>query len=112
MKKEWIQVTDKLPQSGEEVLTYYYDTVSERHQIDLLSYFKKGDVLYTRIDRDPQKTKAKRMLSTLFNKDLEVIAEQDGFYIYEWDEFGDTSCRRHKDCIECWQELPEAPKGR
>ena len=83
MKREWIKVEDRLPESGQEILTYYYDVVSERDQIDLLTYFKKDDTMYTKIDRDPDKTKIQRIISTVFNKDLEVKAPEDGFYIYE-----------------------------
>jgi hypothetical protein len=109
MEKGWVKVNGNLPESGQEVLTYYYNGASERDQIDILQYFKKGDVLYTKIDRDPQKPKAKRFLNTLFNKDLEVIAEEDGFYIYEWNEVGDTDCRKHANIITHWKALPEPP---
>ena len=48
MKKEWISVNDKLPESGQEVLTYFYDKVSERDEISILTYFKEGTVMYRR----------------------------------------------------------------
>ena len=112
MKKEWISVNDKLPESGQEVLTYFYDKVSERDEISILTYFKEGTVMYRRIDRDPRKTKAQRFMSTLYNEDLDVKAKEDGFYEYEWDAKGDTCNRKIGDFITHWMELPEGPEVR
>ena len=109
--KEWISVKNKLPESGQDILTYYYDDAAERDQIDILTYFKKDAVMYVKIDRDVEKTKEQRVLSTLFNKNLEVKAVEDGFYIYEWNEVGDTVCRKHADVITHWQPLPDPPKN-
>ena len=106
---KWLEIEEKLPKSGQEVLIYYYDEVSERDEIILLTYFNKGEVMYTRIDRNPKLSKAKRFLNTLFDKNLEVKAEEDGFYIFEWGADGDTQTRKHKDCITHWMELPIAP---
>ena len=109
--KEWISVNSKLPESGQEVLTYFYDNVSERDSISLLTYFEEGAVMYRRIDRDPRKTKAQRFMSTLYNEDLEIKAEEDGFYEYEWDEKGDICARLIKDFTTHWRELPDPPKN-
>lgn len=110
MERKWINVKEQLPENEQEILTYYYDHVSERDQISLLTYFEKDAVMYSRIDRNQELSKAKRMLNTIFDKSLEVKAEQEGFYIFEWDNKGDTTCRRHADIITHWQALPEPPK--
>lgn len=107
---KWISVKDKLPEDGQEVLTYYYDTVAERDMVLLLNYFEKDAVMYTKIDRDSRKTKAQRMLNTVFNSELEVRAREDGFHIFEWDERGDTCCRKHADIITHWMPLPAPPE--
>ena len=44
--EKWIRTKDKLPESGQEVLTCYYDETSERNEIGILTYFKMGDVMY------------------------------------------------------------------
>jgi|BioPla2DNA2_1021312.scaffolds.fasta_scaffold118924_2 hypothetical protein len=105
----WISAKDKLPENEQEVLTYYYDKPFDIHQIDLLTYYTKGTVIDTKIDRDMSKTKAERLLNTLFNKDFEIKAKEDGFYICEYDENGDTYYRKHADCITHWMPLPEPP---
>ena len=107
--EKWISVKDQLPESGQEVLAYFYDTVSERDSISLLTYFKEGEVMYRRIDRDPRKTKAQRFMNTLYGKDLDVKAKEDGFYEYEWDEKGDTCARLIRDFTTHWMELPKGP---
>ena len=106
---EWISVEEKLPRNEQDVITYFYDEVSERDEVNYLTYFRKGDVMHTKIDRDINKTKLQRFMSTMLNRDLEVIAPGDGFYIFEWGENGDTQARKHKDCITHWMPLPKAP---
>lgn len=109
MSKEWISIKDSLPESGQEVLIYYYDKFSKRAEIHLLTYFNKGSITYTKIDRSHDKSKAERLISTLFNSEMEVRAGEDGFYIFEWDNTGNTCCRKHIDVITHWMPLPNAP---
>ena len=111
MENKWISVKDNLPKSGQEVLTCYYDGVSERHEINILTYFKAGDIMYSAIDRqtDPKKHLKTWLANTLFNPDFQIKAGEDGFYLYEWNEAGDTCCRKHADIITHWQALPEPP---
>jgi hypothetical protein len=107
---KWISVHDELPESGQRVLTYYYDNSFELHQIDLLEYHEKGSVMGTKSDRDPNHTTKERLFNTLFNNDYDIVAPEDGFYISEYDENGDVCYRKHKDCITHWQLLPQPPK--
>ena len=109
---EWIRVADRLPQNLEEVLTCYYDEWLEDYQIDLLFYYKKGAVIDTKIDRDPTHTDEEKLLNMLFNPDYNIVAPEDGFYISEWDENGDSSYRKHGNVITHWRYLPEPPQDR
>ena len=63
-----------------------------------------------KFNRDENKTKEEKILSWLFDKSNEVIAQEDGFYFCEYDENGDTVYRKHDDCITHWMPLPEPPK--
>ena len=111
--EKWISVKDKLPESGQEVLTCYYDDASERHEIGILTYFKMGDVMYTEIDRktDPKKNLKTWLNNILYNADFQIKAGEDGFYIYEWNEVGDTCCRKHAEIITHWHPLPDPPES-
>jgi hypothetical protein len=103
MQNKWIGVKDRLPESGQEVLVYWYDKPYEVHQIHMLSYFKKGDVIDNIIDYR-EKSPQKRLLDTLFNPNNEIKAPEDGFYIY------DGNWRKHADIITHWMPLPEFPE--
>jgi hypothetical protein len=109
MNKNWISVKDKLPESGQEVLTYFYDEPYEIHQICMLTYYKKGAVIDTKMDRDDTHTASEKLFNVLYNKDYDIIAPEDGFYISEWGESGDSCYRKHADIITHWQALPEPP---
>ena len=109
---EWIRVADRLPQNAEEVLACYYDESLEDYQIILLTYYKRGAVIDTRMDRDPNHTDGEKLLNVLFNPAYRIVAPADGFYISEWGYNGDSSYRKHKDCITHWRNLPAPPHGR
>jgi hypothetical protein len=99
----WIKVEDKLPESGQEVLTYYFDKPFELDQINLLTYFKKGAVtdsapLHPDIDNPEE-----RLLDAIFGG-RKIKAKEDGFYLCE------DGWRKHADVITHWMPLPEVPK--
>ena len=59
------------------------------------------------IKTDKNKTHMlRRLYNFLYNKDYEIVAKEDGFYIGEWDEEGDICFRRHSDCNTHWHSLP------
>lgn len=104
----WISVKDRLPESGQEVLIYYYDEGYEIDAICILSYFSKGAVMDTII---PTKYTMweKNLLDALFNPENKIKAPEDGFYIYDCSDGEDCSYRRHADVITHWRPLPEPP---
>lgn len=106
---KWIEVKDRLPKNEQETLTYYYDEPFGLDQINLLTYYTKGSVIDTKTDRDPNHTYEEKLYNVLYNKDYDIIAPEDGFYISEWDEKGDPSYRKHEDCITHWMPLPAPP---
>lgn len=103
MQNKWISIKDRLPESGQEVLVYWYDEPFEVHQMYILTYFKKGCVIDTFINR-AEKSPEKRLLDTLFNPENEIKAPEDGFYIYDGD------WRKHAYIITHWMPLPGFPK--
>ncbi|SHI44426.1 DUF551 domain-containing protein [Parasporobacterium paucivorans] len=106
---KWISVKERLPEDEQSILTCYYDECLEDFQVGLLAYYKAGTVIDNRVDRHPGHSKSERVFNTLFNKEYEIIAPEDGFYIGEWDIDGDSVYRKHKDCITHWMPLPEGP---
>lgn len=100
--RNWISV-ESLPESGQEVLVYYFDKGFDIHQICIVTYFKKGDVMNIAI---PNKydIPEKNLLDALFNKNNEIKAPEDGFYIKE-----NVGFRKHANIITHWQPLPEPP---
>lgn len=92
MQNKWISIKDKLPESGQQVLIYWYDEPYEVHQVHLLSYFKKGDVMDISVDYTEE------------SPDNKIKALEDGFYLY------DGNWRKHADIITHWMPLPEFPK--
>ena len=106
----WISVKERLPENEQKVLTCYYDTSLEEYQISLLEYYKKGTVMSYKTDRDFTKSARERLFNMLYNKEFEIVAQEDGFYICEFDENGDTVYRKHADCITHWMPLPEPPQ--
>ena len=108
---DWIKATDRLPEDKAEILTCYWDQPSERWDIGILTYYKKGTEMDRKIDRNPNHSAKQRLINTLFNQDYAIIATEDGFYISELGEDGDTQYRKHNDCITHWMHLPEGPES-
>jgi len=103
----WISVKDDLPESGEEVLTYYFDEGYDIHQIGILDYFRKDVVFATAIDCSIDSPEL-RLLDSLFNPANQIKAPEDGFYIY--DEAEATHWRKHAGIITHWMPLPNPPE--
>lgn len=96
----WVRVEDARPRSGEDVLVYYWDEGYDIHQIEMLCYWRKGDVLNQEDD----------IFSPLRGEKFEpVLAPADGFYVYEGD--GDAPFRKYADVITHWQPLPQPPSN-
>ncbi len=104
----WISVKESLPESGQEVLVYYFDKGFDIHQICIVTYFKKGDVMDTAIP-NKHDIPEKNLLDALFNKDNEIKAPEEGFYIYDYTDKHNIGFRKHADLITHWQPLPEPP---
>jgi len=92
---QWISVQDKQPKSGQDVLVYWWDEPYEIHQIHLLTYWRKGDVM------------DESLVGLISGEEGQILAPEDGFYIYEGDE--DRPWRQHADLITHWMPLPNPP---
>ncbi len=99
----WVNIKEKLPESGQEVLVYWWDKGAKIHQIYTATYFKENDVMDTVIP-DKYDMPEKNLLDALFNPKNEIRAPEDGFYIY------DNGFRKHAEVITHWQPLPKPPK--
>lgn len=104
----WISVKERLPENGQEVLTYYFDESYDIHQISILDYFRAGAVMDELVDYSIESPE-KRILDVLFNPNRQVKAPEDGFYVN--DEAEETHWRKHADIITHWQPLPTPPVG-
>ncbi|MBU5594894.1 hypothetical protein KQI76_06925 [Amphibacillus sp. MSJ-3] len=93
LRKGWNYFKYDKPKNGQEVLVYWYEEDYETEQIHILTYFEKGTVI-----EDPA------VEVVLTGKGTKVIADSDGFYIYE-----NSKWRKHADLITHWQPLPEDP---
>lgn len=105
MKENWIKVSEKLPEDGQEVLTYYFDRSFGIKQFGVFIYHKKGSVIGSKLYREgktPQDNLIKNILES-----SEIIAEEDGFYFLSCDENGDALYIKHADIITHWQPLVE-----
>jgi hypothetical protein len=104
---KWININEKLPEGKQEVLAYH--SFADEGQIDILTYFKKDDVM----EYDTNTNIAffeERLLDSLFNEKNEIKASEDGFYIYD-NITGESAWRKHADIITHWMALPEYPIG-
>jgi hypothetical protein len=105
--ENWISIDERLPESGQEVLIYYYDKDYEIHQTYIVEYFEKGDIMDTIIP-DKYDTPEKNFLDSLLNPENEIRAPEDGFYIYDGSDMK-SPYYKHADVITHWQPLPEPP---
>lgn len=104
----WIDVKDRVPESGQEVLIYYFDSGFDIHQMSIVTYFKRDAVMDTAIPNKYDMPE-KNLLDALFNPNNEMKASQDGFYIYDSAGSEEARFRKHADVITHWQPLPEPP---
>lgn len=111
----WISIKGELPESGQQVLAYFYDTPYEIDQFCTLTYFHKGDALENEMPHTEREALAKtksdpadRLLTAIFANRTQC-APENGFYIYDVGPDGYCRWRKHADVITHWAELV-APK--
>lgn len=108
--QRWIPVTERLPDSGERVLVYWYEPDYEVHQTHICEYYRKGDVVEDEVEPMGD-TPDERLLDVVLGGRGNKIIEQDGFYVFDCvDGTGMCKWRRHSDCITHWMPLPAPPK--
>lgn len=99
---EWKKYTPNChPTKTGRYLTLYADMTKEVFPcIDF--YFKKGDLMYTK--NSNKDTIVERLYDSLFNPELEVNANESGFYELD-EEYS------HRIMPDFWAECPEPPEG-
>lgn len=108
--QRWIPVTERLPDSGERVLVYWYEPDYEVHQTHICEYYRKGDVVEDEVEPMGD-TPDERLLDVVLGGRGNKIIEQDGFYVFDCvDGTGMCKWRRHSDCITHWMPLPAPPE--
>lgn len=105
----WIKTSETLPKPGKEVLTFHCDSDFGLELKEILTYFKKGDIMLTLMSEtgnSPQEI----LLNTINGQGVDILAEEDGFYIFDSvDGVRDCSYRKHGGNITHWQLLPDRP---
>jgi hypothetical protein len=96
----WISIEDRLPENEQEVLTVKDCEIPD---YTITTYFTKGTMMDYAINAEIQNPE-KRLLDSIFNPENEVIAQNDGFYIYE-----NEGWRLLKSSH--WMPLPKPPKN-
>lgn len=112
---KWYPVKERLPESGEEVIAYYWYAYDEDDGFPtcvICTYYKAGDILKNEMPYEERlkvamskSTDAERVMSMLFET-RNVPAERDGFYFYDVNSEGLTEWRRHSDIITHWRRMP------
>lgn len=112
---KWNNVKDKLPESGQRVLAYYYEPIDDNDGIDqcgVFTYYKAGDTLENEMPNAERLSIAKtkpnsfERLFTLLFENRYVSVEKDGFYMYDTNKEGLMEWRRHNDDITHWRAFP------
>lgn len=98
----WIKISDKLPESEQEVLVYH--EFGGEGIIEILTYFTKGTVIDHKFN-NAIKNKEIRLMDSILNPANEIKAELDGFYMYD-NVTGECAWRKHRDTITHWIPLP------
>lgn len=112
---KWNNVNDKLPDSGQRVLAYYYETLDNEDgidQCDVFTYYKAGDTLENELPNAERlaiaktKTSSFEKLAALLFETRNVLAGTDGFYMYDANKEGLMEWRLHNDNITHWRAFP------
>lgn len=101
--REWINVRDRLPKSGERVLVSFWEESIESYWVTELTYWEENDIMGQLLDSTIQDKKS-RFMDYLMGG-IEERAEESGFYQY----LGSHDCTfyRCKVNITHWMPLPE-----
>lgn len=112
---KWYPVKERLPESGEEVIAYYWYAYDEDDGFPtcvICTYYKAGDILENEMPYEERlkvamskSTDAERVMSMLFET-RNVPAELDGFYFCDVNSEGLMEWRRHNDVITHWRRMP------
>ena len=111
----WVPVSERLPESGERVIAYYWEEYDENEGYPtcvICTYYKAGDILENEMPYEERlkvamskSTDAERVMSMLFET-RNVPVERDGFYFCDVNSEGLMEWRRHNDIITHWRRMP------